>query len=327
MRRLHSLFIILFTLTTAGLLSCSPDPHQEPSVLLYLHGADTSILHLPSGETETVASGLIPVNWSPSGTLLLRGEDRIHLFTSDPSPDETTFSLQGLDCQRLEEAAWLNDSVILLRGSAGAQSCLYAYSVPDGQMIHSENNYTGFDLLPSPAGSFWIQRTLKGLEVRSLEGERTILPGLDSSYQPGLQFDLAFSPDGAQLAYYSGGILWAAGIDVNGLHQPEPLYQPEAFMPDLAWSPDGQMLAYLEYDRSISQPELQILDADDGTLLHQWAWPGRGSQLLWSPSSQKILSCAEAPFQMDIETGEIGYPFGSSAFEIFLLYDWRAEAE
>ncbi len=328
MRKKLILIIILFTLITAGLLSCSQGPRQEPSALLYLQGADTSILHLPSGETETVASGLIPVNWSPAVTMiLLRGEDRIHLFTSDPNPEEIPFSLEGLECQRLEEAAWLNDSVILLRGSAGAQSCLYAYSVQDRQIIHTEKDFPGFDLLPSPAGSFWIQRTLEGLEVRNLDGEGTALTGLNSSYQPGLQIDLDFSPDGAQLAYYSGGIIWKAGIDVNGLHKPEPLYQAEAFMPDLAWSPDGKLLAFLEYDQSSSQTVLQILDAGDGTLLHQWGWPGSGSQLLWSPSSQKILSFAEAPFHMDVNSGEIGYPFGSSAAEIILLYDWRAETE
>ncbi len=320
--------LILFILIISNLVSCLPGQHQEPSAVLYLQGAETTILHLPSGETQTVASSLIPVNWSPAGTMiLLRGEDRIHLFTSDPNPEEISFSLEGLECQRLEEAAWLTDSVILLRGSAGAQSCLYAFSVPDRQIIHTEKDFPGFDLLPSPAGSFWIQRTMEGLEVRNLDGERTALSGLESSYQPGLQFDLAFSPDGAELAYYSGGIIWKAGIDVNGLHKPEPLCQAEAFMPDLAWSPDGKLLAYLEYNRSLSQPELQVLNADDGTLLHQWSWPGRGSQLLWSPSSGKILSFAETPFLMDIATGEIGYPFGSSAFEILLLYAWRAETD
>ncbi|MBN1266663.1 MAG: hypothetical protein JXA25_14300, partial [Anaerolineales bacterium] len=182
------------TLVFSCLISCTSDQTQTTSAILYLQNEDTYILELPAGEIQNIASGVVPESWSPSGLwILLKSEGQIHILNKDSSIMKSTFFMQGLACPQLEEAVWLNDNIVLLRASAGAESCLYAYSVPEEQIFHEEEDFEGFDLLPSPDGRVWIQRTLNGLVLRNLEGDQTALDGLQLSYLPGLSFDLAFS--------------------------------------------------------------------------------------------------------------------------------------
>lgn len=320
---------ILFLIAAFFLSSCT-QPGRLPaqpsgSAVLYLQRQDTFIRNLSTGETTRLATGLIPQSWSPSG-ILLKGESMIQVFPDMQTTEPATISLESLACPQLEEAVWLNDSVLMHAGS-GSRSCLYLYSVEQARIIHTELDYEGFDLLPSPDGRFWIQRTLDGLELRNVSGQRVMLPDIHSGYKPGIRQDLAFSPDGTELAYFSGGAIWKADIDIHGLHDPMQLYQPSSFLPDLSWSPDGGLLAFLEYDEQDSRTLLQVINADTGDLLYSRDWPGRGSQLLWGPSSNEIMSHAGAPFSMDIETGAVSYPFGENPDDVILLYDWHASGK
>jgi len=315
---------VLLILMICAFSACKPDQYQSGSSVLYVLDNDTYVLDLPSGEARKIAAGFIPEGFSPSGKMiLLNGVNQIHIQPSDTSAQGVIVTLQDLDCPQIEETAWLNENMILIRASGGADSCLYVYSLSEGQIIRKEKDYPGFDILPTPGGEFWLQRTVNGLEGRDLSGTTVSYGILQFSYQPGVRYDLAFSPNGTQLAYIEENTLWKADFSFAGLdHSRQLLYQADNLLPDLRWSPDGRLLAFLEYAPDQNQTLITLLNAKNGKQENQWPWPGRGSQLLWGPDSRQILSYANTPFILDISSGEISYPFGEETGGVYLLYDW-----
>ncbi|MHA6731061.1 S41 family peptidase [Devosia sp. A369] len=124
---------------------------------------------------------------------------------------------------------------------------------------------------------------------------------------PGAENNIAFSPDGAMLAYaaqrdHQWGIY---GVDLrpdgdSGLeprYEEIPLYRPEtgnAYQP--AFSPDGRKLAFIADRR-----EVQVLDLESGAV-------------------QKLFG--EADYNSTYKDGDLGFSWSPSSEE--LLVDWRA---
>jgi Tol biopolymer transport system component len=71
----------------------------------------------------------------------------------------------------------------------------------------------------------------------------------------------AWSPDGSQLAYWSGGELWVMGADGTNPHR---VYRGGGGAWSPSWSPNGNRIAFLRYDRNPSgtTPLMQILVLD-----------------------------------------------------------------
>ncbi len=112
--------------------------------------------------------------------------------------------------------------------------------------------------------------------------QQIVAPSSTLTYSP------SWSPDGDQIAFVSGGVLYVVNADGTGLSQVAAA-SPGIFEP--AWSPDGTRIAFAKYRKGTSRLEIFVVNAD-GTGLKQITNNGANDASdgapSWSPGGTTI---------------------------------------
>ena len=232
----------------------------------------------------------------------------------------------------------------LLSPSIGDGRALGCYGDPlDGEQSRDylHDYRVAFDTSPaiSPDGGTVAYATLRqavlprGLDIVTVgldSGElRRVTPGRAAAgggADRGTQYEPAWSPDGARIAFLEDGILHTMAVDGSDARSIAPGIRPVAEPP--AWSPDGTRLAFrgwLPYDEFWA---LYVVDSDgsnltraaegvtSATVLHLRRDPSPGKPV-WSPDGRRIAFeravrvnedptyAVEGIHVLDVETGTV----------------------
>ena len=172
----------------------------------------------------------------------------------------------------------------------------------------------GFDIVTVALHSGELRRVTLGREAGGGGADR------------GTQYEPAWSPDGARIAFLEDGILHTMAVDGSDARSIAPGIRPVAEPP--AWSPDGTRLAFrgwLPYDEFWA---LYVVDSDgsnltraaegvtSATVLHLRRDPSPGKPV-WSPDGRRIAFeravrvnedptyAVEGIHVLDVETGTV----------------------
>ena len=182
-----------------------------------------------------------------------------------------------------------------------------------------DGQHTGLAFSSDGAYIFYRRKTANGTwslyRVAMLGGDLVRL-------RPNLAGSVAFSPDGAQYAYFridpagSESALVLAHVDGSGERTVAVRRRPRYFSRyGLAWSPDGRSIACLEgegiayTDHAFHLVEIRLADANEHSVsTHQWlwggsmAWPAKGGRVFLSATDQ--LDDAYQIWSVAMDSGE-----------------------
>jgi Tol biopolymer transport system component len=232
------------------------------------------------------------VKWCPMG----RSPDCVDLsgwivyqhngiWALDPSrPDDPDHKIQLTNQREVDPLEWSSDGTKLLVRSWGQGGHLSVLHADGTETLIAEGGF--FDGSFSPDGSRVIYTPYAGGGMGIVDSEGgTPRRLLDPTPGDGV-YELAYSPDGEQIAYFTGGgdhshtlrVMSSDGTDGRTL-----LFHPEAsHINDLDWSPDGQRLMF-----SFAQGEGGIwivgVDGSDPTQVVP-----SGVNPAWSPDGTRI---------------------------------------
>lgn len=206
------------------------------------------------------------------------------IWAVDPTrPDDPDHAIQLTDQRQLDPLEWSNDGAKLLVRSWGQDGQLSVLHADGTKTLIADGGF--FDGSFSPDGSrvIYTPHAGGGMGIVDSDGgtpRRLLDSDADAVYE------LAFSPDGEQIAYFVGGgdhshtlrVMSSDGTDGRTL-----LFRPEAsHIDDLDWSPDGQRLMF-----SFQQGEGGIwIVGVDGTGPTQVV--PDGTNPAWSPDGTRI---------------------------------------
>ena len=203
------------------------------------------------------------------------------IWALDPSrPDDPDHVVQLTDERYLDPLEWSSDGTKLLVRGGGELSVLHADGtktpIADGWYFDGSFSPDGSEVIYTPyaEGGIGVVDYEEGTRRRLLDAASDAV------------YELAFSPDGKQIAYFTGGgdhshtlrVMSADGTDGRAV-----FFHPDAsHIEDLDWSPDGQRLMF-----SFQQGEggIWIVGADgsDPTQVVP-----RGVDPAWSPDGTKL---------------------------------------
>jgi TolB protein len=159
---------------------------------------------------------------------------------------------------------------------------------PDGHTI-------AFDRVTSTTDSLM----LIGADGRNL---RTLVSDAGARY-------LAWSPDGAALAYAAGRTIWRVDVATGATQQlthDGPSGIVENWQP--AWSPDGTQIAFDRFERCFRCTGVWVMNAD-GSSAHELVMDGR--RPTWSPDGTKLALSLTSALAVDLE-GAVVVPGGGA---------------
>lgn len=285
------------------------------------------VLAAADGSGETSLPGneqflLGGASWSPDGTRLAYGADKLYVANADGSGARPIVDFPGFNYEPL---VWAAGEAIVFAAIAVLPQTAYAVQ-PDG----SDLEVLGVGALSAaPDGETVLGQDGDGLYVRLGDREPVRLHGAaleeagltenvtpqlvawspDSRWAlvafhpkggtaltiasrdgevrvaapPGWEGEARWSPDGARVAYWSDGALWAVAPDSG---EPERLIDlPSAG--GLDWSPDGRQIAFFDFG------QIKAIAADGSAepeLLFQTNLGSGGPpvSLRWSPDGERI---------------------------------------
>jgi hypothetical protein len=236
---------------------------------------------------------------------------------------------------------WLTDEWILADIRPDILEAYVTYINPiTGEVRNEEPDYFRIVEDVSPTGKFWFQRTLAGLEIADLPGNRTIveIPGPGGEPQPMLHPNLVFTPRGDAIIHlgcpdpnsYETCYLFRSLIQGSSVIRSEILLPDDGILSSaFQVSPDGRYVAiiYPYYPQSI----IKILNLQTLTIDYEWNYPGSYAQpfFLWSPDSTLVALSYNNPPEgksygivvLNISTGESTIITDGSTFDF--MVDWR----
>ena len=238
--------------------------------------------------TDSPASDRYPA-WSPDGGQVAflseddDGYDNIMVMSADGSDKTTVFDARSFDPGAFGlEAGELEDN--FLRIYAGPEWS------PDGKKL-SFIVYYRFERPAEPrtatTGRFDVLYTVRA------DGEGLTLLFVASSVQDGLAPEMAWSPDGREIAflYYDteteGWPLYTVGPDGSGLRKVLgnhmlPSGNEHPYISNLSWSPTGEDFLFGLFQRHA--PDVGVAKADGSEYFRL----GRGMYPSWSPDGSRI---------------------------------------
>ncbi len=170
------------------------------------------------------------------------------IWAVDPSkPDDPDHQIQLTDQSEADPLEWSRDGTQLLVRSRGAygQGKLSVLHADGTQTLIADGN---FDASFSPDGSEVIYTPYGNGEEMAIVDSEGGTPRSLLDAGPDAVYELAFSPDGKRIAYFSGGgdnshTLRVMNVDGTG---GEALWFRDCacHIQDLDWSPDGQRLMF-----------------------------------------------------------------------------------
>jgi hypothetical protein len=199
--------------------------------------------------------------------------------------------------------------------------CLEKGSAPRAEdLAQVDWQYAGWGpVVLGPAdGEFSMSLFPQRIDVRSYDGRELRSVRLRGLAEDEVVDELAWSPDGRQLAVVT--IRWTATarlwiFDADGRHGKVRYTGHEesfAYLEDLAWSPTGESLSVLEGDE-YGQPArgvyLVVVGTEAGKARKIYWWsggPGGGGTHVWSPDGQRIaVEVGRRLLELSVDDGRV----------------------
>jgi hypothetical protein len=317
----------------------TPVPPGTQAYILFWRNNDTWIATSDGSDICMVAEGFIPYGWSPSGSLVLRNQDGgIYVAESDGSNPRW---LHQVDPHSSVFLWWLNDEWILADIRPAILEAYVTYiNSSTGEVRNDDPDYFRIIEDVSPTGEYWFQRTLAGLEIADLSGNRTLveIPGPGGEPQPMFHHNLVFTPRGDAIIYlgcpdpnnYDACYLFRSLIQGSAVIRSEILLPHDGIMSSaFQVSPDGRYVAIIY--NYYPQPIIKILNLQTLIIDYEWNYPGSFAQpfFLWSPDSTLVAVSYNNPPEdksggivvLNISTGESTIIADGSTFNFMM--DWR----
>jgi dipeptidyl aminopeptidase/acylaminoacyl peptidase len=243
------------------------------------------------------------------------------IWAVDPSrPDDPDHQIQLTDQREVDPLEWSSDGTKLLVRSWGQSGQLSVMHADGTETLIADGGY--FDGSFSPDGSRVIYTPYAGGGAIGIVDSEGGTPRRLLDTDPDAVYELAFSPDGKQIAYFTGGGDHSHTLRVmnsDGTGSRKLLFRPEAsHITDLDWSPDGQRLMF-SFQHGEGGIWIVGVDGSDPTQVVPL-----GVNPAWSPDGTRIsyqegigIAYAEGPLRIAAADGsdvtEFGYG-GSGAW-------------
>jgi len=258
--------------------------------------------------TNIVGGQIDQITWNPDGTKLAGGSGAgLRIWdANDGKPLSRNRIHQGL----ITSIDWAIESSRIATGSF--DKTIIIWDTTTGQVLNTLAEHKDFitavvwngDVLASSSvdGTVRIWNSTTGQELEVIQANSPV-------------FEVAWSPDGNQLAYGGDdGVLHIAAVSELAALDGSLSEQTQAPIYSVAWSPDGSKIAIsggaLQCDTvKLSQFAVRIFDAASGqivTTLVGHTCPTTGVD--WSPDGSQLVSASsgeDKAYVWDVATGQI----------------------
>lgn len=308
-------------------------PTSDPLALYAEPNASAEVGTLTSGDIVTLledAGGWWRVEandsltgWLPEGFMTEGGsffpilapvcpytEDRVAFIVYDNSTEDGLYTI-GSDARHLCNLTY------------GAQSSYEAFDwSPDGQaLVFSARSTGGFSCQAFTCTA--VPSTIAGLYSISVDGRE-----LRQLAEEVLVEDVAWSPDGSQIAYLQAGETNNTHdlrvINANGTGEARVLIPAKNRLKNVRWSPDGSQIATIvdidpPGDRDFHQ-DILLVDVKSGKTVSLFSSDWRVESLDWSPDGRMLAASVYVDTgrnilaEIDVESGDFTEVYGTENF-------------
>jgi len=271
-----------------------------PSVWIFSF-ADNSVKMVPRTDSNDVYP-----QWAGSGILFLSDRDRVlNLYRYDPVTDTLTqlTAFKGADIKTFgtdgrtvvfEREGWLH-----AMNPADGQITRLTVNIPNEQLnrrprfVKAERLIFNADISPTGQRAVFEARG----EIVTVPAEKGDVRNITRT-DDRAERRPAWSPDGAQIAYFGehDGEYVLKIVDQKGLEEPRIVTLPEpTFYYDLVWSPDSRKLAFNDVKQNLYMLDLateKVTTVDTDPQFLRYPTP------VWSPDSRWLVYTRSATNRM-----------------------------